>query len=94
MAPILTGTSAGIALTLGDQNSPCTAMGTCQFRPDSSIRFQRNMESSQPLSRTPRAVLGRLGLGCNSYDSIWQRTHHRRHERQQRFWDQRKTGRN
>ena len=32
-------TSAGNALTLGDQNSPSAAMGTCQFRPCSSIRF-------------------------------------------------------
>ena len=32
-------TSAGNALTLGDQNSPSTAMGTCQLRPYSSIRF-------------------------------------------------------
>ena len=32
-------TSAGNALTLGDQNSPRAAMGTGQLRPYSSIRF-------------------------------------------------------
>ena len=85
-------TSSGNALTLGDQNSPRQRWGRASFRPHSSIRFQRDVESSQPVCRTATGCSGRVGCCCNSYDSIWQRSYHRRHECQQRFRDKRRSG--
>ena len=71
-------TSAGNALTLGRPKLSQAAMGTRQLRPHSSIRFQRNMESSQPVSGTPTGDSGRVGRCCSSYDSIRQRSYHLR----------------
>ena len=50
------------------------------------------MESPQPVSGTPTGGSGRVGRCCSSYDSIRQRSHHCRHQYQQRFWNKRRPG--
>ena len=82
-------TSSGNALTLGDQNSPEQRWGRASF--DRTHRFVFSETWSLP-ARHPdsNGQFWRVGHRCCSYDSIWQCSHHLRHQCQKRFWDKRR----
>ena len=81
-------TSSGNALTLGRPKLSGPTMGTREFRPHSSIRFQHYLEPSRPISRRATSSPGRLVRGRNRNHPVRHGSYHRRHKCDECLWDQ------